>query len=393
MFWPAILLLWPGLTIRALVAPNESLTQKLPKPLEHAHSNTATSVSTINIAAGTVVVRPEAPLEGGRLPLAHRMGLSNKNIFTPTKLKLETMFQSPSPPQPTAVEPGQHAQESTPAPNLKRPFRFCDDKSNNSFPFTFIQPCSNNPVLTRPADDGHQHDTQSKLRLFQFQYDTYTRDHLSAIIDAIPISASSRSHSSSTTPSNHYARKADIDSPAFRPPKRIKIAPDDEEILTKQVKPRAKRKSFPLARFDHVQETKPARLTSGVSDGIFRSVASSTVNASASLRSFDDELVVELQNVSIVQTERRVGSGSTALTNHTKGKVANTASQFNSTHFFRHHSSRLQCHTSQSVTVSSNATSSPVFWDGYNLHRPYRHLSRSGTSRSDAIRSNAIQMG
>jgi hypothetical protein len=248
----------------------------------------------------------------GRLPLAHRVGLSKKNIFTPTRLKLETMFQSPSPPQPTAVEPDQHVHESTPA----KPFRFAEGKSNHSFQFTFTQPCNNNnSVLDNADEDGHQHDTQSKLRLFQFQYDTYTRDHLSAIIDAIPISASSYSRSSGTTPSNHYAPKRDTgDSPAFRAPKRIKISQDDEEVFSKPVRPRVKRKSFPLTRIEHLPETKQTRIASGVSDGILRSVASSTINASASLRSFDEELVAKIQHISIIHPDRRVGSGSTART-------------------------------------------------------------------------------
>lgn len=291
------------------LAHSDSLTQRAPK--------THSTPSSTHIV-GTVVVKPDTSQEG-RVPLATRIGIAQKPIITPARHRLEKIFQPPSPPEPDPVL------SSTPAANLSRPFLFNDDgKSNYSFPFTFVQ-----PVKRSELGDGAKHnyddaqDTRSKLRLFQFQYDTYTRDHLSAIIDSIPLSATSQS-SQSRSAKDHRIQKHDIDeSPIFRPPKRIKICTDEGGMASKgMIRPRRKRPSADRRRKSHVldsqelvQAIRETRLVSGTTNGEPRTIASSTVHASEHEVEFTEEDLIE--KMEQVTVEQQQVSGSTERTAHT----------------------------------------------------------------------------
>ena len=75
--------------------------------------------------------------------------------------------------------------------------------------------------------------TDPRLRLFQFQYDTFTRDHLSAIVDSIAVNPPSggTENSNKSSPSLPYAsargldpRENPTDNTHFRSAKRVKLS-------------------------------------------------------------------------------------------------------------------------------------------------------------------------
>ena len=233
----------------------------------------------------------------------------NKNIFSP--LKLETMFEPPTP----RITPHDAVNTSDDQP----PFQFNNDTVNRNYLFTFNKPHIP-PIVPNPIQDSNPDST--KLRLFQFQYDTYTRDHLSALIDSIPLDSSSRTGS---TPS---ARKRDIDdSHAFRPHKRIKIALSDDEGVVVHAKTRRKRLSLPapVTRKDHAVQPliRAVRISSNTSQGGLRSNASSTVNATESLRSLSaDELASKMRQVALVSLDYEESDRETRRTRLTSSELA-----------------------------------------------------------------------
>jgi hypothetical protein len=217
------------------------------------------------------------------------------------------MFQPPTP----RLSPNDHAVASPSAwktGTQDAPFQFNDDKSNQSYPFTFSQPHIP-PVPTNNIQDSNPDTT--KLRLFQFQYDTYTRDHLSALIDSIPFDSSSRTTS---TPS---WRKRDTDdiSHAFRPHKRIKISPQADGEVGHTKARRRPRLSLPVpatAKKDHFVESRSltqgiaraTRTSSNTTSNALRSNASSTIHASESARSYStEELASKMRQVALVSAE------------------------------------------------------------------------------------------
>ncbi|TDL23216.1 hypothetical protein BD410DRAFT_747256 [Rickenella mellea] len=72
--------------------------------------------------------------------------------------------------------------------------------------------------------------TDPRLRLFQFQYDTFTREHLSALVDSIGVNTPS-AHSSNASPVRLEQNEQDQREPSFahlRSTKRIRLTPPSE---------------------------------------------------------------------------------------------------------------------------------------------------------------------
>jgi hypothetical protein len=206
---------------------------------------------------GTFLVREDLPGVAllPKTPGRNKKGLI-KDFFSP--MPLERMFEPPSPPpttapslQPSAVaipsrlsqmSPGEDEIIETDVPDMGS---FHGRKASIACQFTFSVPrerslnpnsgvfpqaqstpnppfAPNEPVVT----------TDPRLRLFQFQYDTYTRDHLSAMVDSIAINTPS---GSGTTPSpisfsHGLSRITEVTAPAanmshLRSTKRVKLSP------------------------------------------------------------------------------------------------------------------------------------------------------------------------
>ena len=176
------------------------------------------------VAVGTFVVHDNEPLTPMQ-PKAQKA--FRKDIFTP--LKLETMFNPPSPQETRVATPETSLKSSSSkrmdgTPDRSVPFLFNGGDSSNAFPFTFSvqRPLCPDPVqhnCTNPQVD------KSRLRLFQFHYDTFTREHLSALVDAIPVSSSSLSASSASIHDGVDSSPSMLSH--YRPAKRIKLSPPD----------------------------------------------------------------------------------------------------------------------------------------------------------------------
>jgi len=224
----------------------------------------ATPSGTKGYAAGTFLVRedvenvPIMPKTPGR----NKKGLV-KDFFTP--LPLERMFEPPSPPenQPQAsgsnqsthsrhstVQGGYAEEEETGVPNgnslqgrkasLACQFTFSVPRDVSSRtpgpsngPYPQAQSTPNPPFVPRTAPPP----TDPRLRLFQFQYDTYTREHLSALVDSIAVNTPSGTGTGTTaTPtsfSNGLSRVSEVTGTAattshMRSSKRIKLSPSSE---------------------------------------------------------------------------------------------------------------------------------------------------------------------
>ncbi|KZS86939.1 hypothetical protein SISNIDRAFT_324250 [Sistotremastrum niveocremeum HHB9708] len=207
-----------------------------------------------------MLVREEQPAL--QLPKA---GKQSRDIFSP--LQLEKMFDPPSPPTDTtpstSIPPGKPftapvfapsklANEYVPAPSITDTSHtvhedysyepeatahteealdpilesdlpnlglFDGRKPSHDYQFTF-QPPSNSvltstPTSTQSAKPLERALTDPKLKLFHFNYDTYTREHLSAIVDSIAV----------LTPSPLTSPEAEV-----RNPKRIKLTPTLDSV-------------------------------------------------------------------------------------------------------------------------------------------------------------------
>jgi hypothetical protein len=191
-----------------------------------------------------------------------------KDFFTP--LPLERMFEPPSPPpsserqtQPSNPSPlsrsinnpntpssGEMEDEiiETDMPNMNS---FHGRKASMACQFTFSVPreasspsnalgvgslpqaqsTPNPPFLPRAAAPP----TDPRLRLFQFQYDTYTREHLSALVDSIAINTPSGTGTTATPKSfsNALSRVSEVTGTAanvshMRSAKRLKLSPSSD---------------------------------------------------------------------------------------------------------------------------------------------------------------------
>ncbi|KAF6757564.1 hypothetical protein DFP72DRAFT_891521 [Ephemerocybe angulata] len=227
----------------------------------HIHTNSeleGDAVQNTIQAGGTFLVREEiahAPL----VPKTPGRHAKPKDFFTP--LPLERMFDPPTPPTYSgslrsrdAPSPPQsavvldEAEDTGPSdkiletdmPNMdsfqgRRPSLACQ--------FTFSMAKNHasrlNPQAHSTPNPPHLYPsappTDSRLRLFQFQYDTYTREHLSAMVDSIAINTPSGSGTTTSPPSygQHLSRVSEITGTAannnhLRSAKRIKLSPPSE---------------------------------------------------------------------------------------------------------------------------------------------------------------------
>ncbi|KAF9454831.1 hypothetical protein P691DRAFT_201922 [Macrolepiota fuliginosa MF-IS2] len=230
----------------------------------HIHTNNKpethiASTNTSNQAAGTFLIRDDVPNAPFLPKTPGRKKNLMKDIFTP--LQLERMFEPPSPPD-AETPPKNHADEP-PADRFPLPSYAPnnDELINTSIPqvtsldrrkpniackFTFTVP-KELTVATRPAFPQAQSTpnppvvfqpkpppTDPRLRLFQFQYDTYTREHLSAMVDSIAINTPSITGTtpSPTTFTHHLSRVSELTGSAslanlshLRSAKRVKLSP------------------------------------------------------------------------------------------------------------------------------------------------------------------------
>ncbi|KAI0655635.1 hypothetical protein C8Q70DRAFT_1115791 [Cubamyces menziesii] len=209
-----------------------SLTQPLGSVLVRNNDLCSTSdASKSDNSAGTFIVREEMP----QAPLLPKTpGRSNKPIvkdfFSP--LALEKMFEPPSPPHPSSslpppsirataapaipsrlsqvhVPPSEHSHHDDCEGSLSHSVGSVHisnglqaEGPQSQFTFTVPRPSPFNPA--GPAPDAQSTpgpstavrplnppSTDPRLRLFQFQYDTFTRDHLSAMVDSIAVNTPS----------------------------------------------------------------------------------------------------------------------------------------------------------------------------------------------------------
>ncbi|KAF8503231.1 hypothetical protein BU17DRAFT_58536 [Hysterangium stoloniferum] len=223
---------------------------------------------------GTFLIREDQPV-APIMPLPARKGKAKnimKDFFSP--LALETMFEPPSPrlaandnlpPHPfnTALEEKHEAndvasshkadeglgeadmdEETRPVPHdLPEGVEEPEQLDEEDFTFAAARP----PRIPSPVPEGvtartpsnHKSlnpsvpQTDSRLRLFQFQYDTFTRDHLSAMVDSIAVhtpSDSNKSKSPRNILSRSQAQNSSIPVPQLdnahsRATKRLRLTP------------------------------------------------------------------------------------------------------------------------------------------------------------------------
>ncbi|KAF5361013.1 hypothetical protein D9756_004838 [Leucocoprinus leucothites] len=236
-----------------------SLTVPLPS---HIHTNNEfdnlnASTDIPNRAAGTFLIRDDIPDAPFQPKTPGRKKDFMKDIFTP--LPLERMFEPPSPHKPdTRTEhdvdvpliefspPHTQVTNNGHPSDTPKMASFKERKQNNACQFTFTVPRGINatPRPTLPQAQSTPNPpmvfqlrappTDPRLRLFQFQYDTYTREHLSAMVDSIAINNPSVT---GTTPSptsvdNHLSRVSEMTGPSslpnvshLRSAKRVKLSP------------------------------------------------------------------------------------------------------------------------------------------------------------------------
>jgi protein NUD1 len=304
---------------------NDSLTRSisLTAPLAtyiHTNSDAGTDdeadVSQHSAApVGTFVVHDDQPPP--HLPKTPGKGKKSnmKNIFTP--LPLERMFDPPTPPHseirpPSVREPTPLHQESprqeaevpeqedeileTDIPDMHS---FHGRKASLSCQFTFTAPRQDylnpDPSPSYPQAESTPapptafnaayplSSGEPPLRLFQFQYDTYTREHLSAMVDSIAINTPSGS-AFSPTAMNHGLSKVSEQTGSresslidLRSAKRLKLSPPgdlmgDEEKTTDEkmpdaviTRPRLYGKDYVGASRSLMQQIKEARDFSTIS--------------------------------------------------------------------------------------------------------------------------------
>lgn len=271
-----------------------SLTEALPSAFVPEDTGSLVSSPT---ALGTFVVREDAPAVS-LLPKTpgHYNKSKMKDFFSP--MALERMFEPPSPPKRSSEPPIPSTSHRTAAPAIPSrlskvhyPDEFTVEHDpneiletdipnlaafdprkpslNGQFTFSFPQSTPNlSPIpqstpTTRPRVSNNPPSTDPRLRLFQFQYDTFTREHLSAMVDSIAINTPSAGSNATPTLSAHISAHVisriseaeDESMSRMRSSKRIKLSPatdyTDEEPPPTPVPPER-----PNSRRDYVGESK-----------------------------------------------------------------------------------------------------------------------------------------
>ncbi|KAG5648392.1 hypothetical protein DXG03_004966 [Asterophora parasitica] len=214
---------------------------------------------------GTFLIRediPSAPLMP-KTPGRAKKGII-KDFFSP--MPLERMFEPPSPPkatnsrmppstlsQPSHLSPTEETHEheaeedeilETDMPDMNS---FHGRKASIACQFTFAVPregllnpntasegafplAESTPNPPFAPNTAAPPATDPRLRLFQFQYDTYTREHLSAMVDSIAINSGSGTTPSPTSFNNGLSRVSEMTGSVenmshLRSTKRVKLSP------------------------------------------------------------------------------------------------------------------------------------------------------------------------
>jgi protein NUD1 len=220
--------------------------------------------SDIADVVGTFLIRQDAPPALPQKPPAQRKGLI-KDFFSP--IALERMFDPPSPrtsafPSSNPSARNDHSRplqsstvqaSSITSPIIsqegltkRRPTGTNNLPPDMSCQFTFSIP--HHVPLTHIASSSPTQDknltgtttgaalTDPPLRLFQFQYDTFTRDHLSAMVDSIAVNSPSGSNTGNfvANTSSPFGLPAVLEASArsssieLRSAKRIKLSPPSD---------------------------------------------------------------------------------------------------------------------------------------------------------------------
>ena len=290
-----------------------SLTEALPSTFVLEDTGSLTSSP---VAPGTFVVREDAPPVSLLPKTPGRNNKSKiKDFFSP--MALERMFEPPSPPKRLSEPPIPSTSHHTAAPAIPSRLskvHYPDDSAaehdpneiietdipnlaafdprkpslNGQFTFSFPQSTPNlSPIpqstpTTRPRVSNNPPPTDPRLRLFQFQYDTFTREHLSAMVDSIAVNttAPTLSTHASTHAISHVSEAEDESMSRMRSSKRIKLSPAtdyvDEELPPTPVPPER-----PNSRRDYVGESK------NLMEQIRRARDFSTISANAPSRIID----------------------------------------------------------------------------------------------------------
>ena len=212
--------------------------------------NELSQATPSNYGKGTFVVHQSV----NHAPLVHQtpgggLGVKKtnmKNIFSP--MPLERMFDPPSPvdlPKPSVPiileSPPPEASTTIPDEIVETDLPQTKSLSSRKFTFSaprpdFLDPGMNSPAYPMaestptPASNAPHGNSEPPLRLFQFQYDTYTREHLSAMVDSIAVNTPSGSTPSPVT-FTHGLSKVSENTPEqsmltdLRSAKRVKLSP------------------------------------------------------------------------------------------------------------------------------------------------------------------------
>jgi protein NUD1 len=194
-------------------------------------------------AIGTFLVREDVsnnPLLP-KMPGRNKKGLI-KDFFSP--LPLERMFDPPSPHSPSSGTPPEKAGDEIIETDMSNSLH--RRKTDTECQFTFsaprntgLSPPSSGPfpqAQSTPNPPSALHNvapsTDPRLRLFQFQYDTYTREHLSAMVDSIAINTPSGTGTTPTPTSfnQRLSRVSEVSDAGatmshLRSTKRLKLSP------------------------------------------------------------------------------------------------------------------------------------------------------------------------
>ncbi|KAJ6557226.1 hypothetical protein DFH09DRAFT_1163435 [Mycena vulgaris] len=223
-----------------------SLTVPLPS---HIHTNSDFEPDKSNShtsfhAVGTFLVREDIPNGPvlSKTPGRGRTGII-KDFFSP--LPLERMFEPPTPPiAPIPVPPVPVAEPDSPSdeiletdmPNM---VSFHGRKASIACQFTFAAPRNHSllPDAAKPsypqaqstptpfAPNNAAPTTDPRLRLFQFQYDTFTREHLSALADSIAVNTPS---GTGTRSGGRLSTVSEASFSDLRSTKRVKLSPPSD---------------------------------------------------------------------------------------------------------------------------------------------------------------------
>ena len=183
---------------------------------------------------GTYLIRNDVPATAflPKTPARHI-----KDFFSP--LALERMFEPPEPPPQKPLALALAAAPAIPS-RLSQAFTPHDTRSDSDTspratlqrPFTFSVPRQAESTPGHVYSAAQPPMTDPRLRLFQLQYDTFTRDHLSAMVDSIAVNTPSRESAGDNSPVQpvlfHPQHTPASDDTPVRSIKRIKLSPPSD---------------------------------------------------------------------------------------------------------------------------------------------------------------------